>query len=58
MIEALIVLVIVGVILWFVTTYLPMPAPFKTGILVLGAIFCLIYVLQVLGITHFNFGHR
>ncbi len=55
MIEALIVLVVVGVILFFVTTYIPMPPPFKSAILILGAIFCLIYILQVLGITHFDF---
>ncbi len=57
MIEALVILVIVGVILYFVTAYIPMPPPFKSAILILGAIFCLIYLLQVLGITHFNFRH-
>lgn len=57
MIEALIILVIVGVILWFVTTYVPMPPPFKSAILIIGAIFCVIYILQMLGITNFDF-HR
>lgn len=58
MIEALIILVVIGVILYFVTTYIPMPAPFKTAILIIGALFCLIYLLNVLGITNFDFGRR
>lgn len=52
MIEILIVLVIVGVILWFVNTYVPMAAPFKTAVNVVAVILLLLYLLRAFGIWH------
>ena len=54
MIELLILIVIVGVVLYFVNQHLPMAAPWKTALNVLAAIFLLIYVLQFFGITHWH----
>lgn len=48
-IEALFVLIIVGVVLWLVTTYIPMPQPFKVVIMVLGALFAIYMLLAALG---------
>jgi len=52
MIEILVVLVIVGVILWFVNQYIPMSPPFKTAVNVVAAIFLLLWLLRVFGLWH------
>lgn len=52
MIEALIVLVVVGVIWWLVTTYIPMPAPIKTVITVIVVLMLCLWLLKVFGIWH------
>lgn len=46
-------LALVGFILWLITTYIPMPAPFKNVITVIVIIALIIYLLQ-----HFNILHR
>lgn len=51
MISLLITLVIIGVILWFVETYIPMDPAFKTGVRILAAIFALLIVLNAFGIN-------
>jgi len=58
MIELLVLLVICGVVLWFVNQYIPMAPPFKMAINVIVAIALLLYVLQYFGLTHWNFSHR
>jgi hypothetical protein len=50
MIGLIITIVVLGVIVWFVNTYIPMPAPFKTLIWVIAALFVLVLVLRALGI--------
>jgi hypothetical protein len=52
MIEVLIILIIVGVLLWFVNAYLPMAPPFKMALNVVAAIFLLLYLLRAFGIWH------
>lgn len=46
----LIVLIIVGLIWWLVRTYLPLPAPVKTVIDVVGVLILIIMLLQLFGI--------
>ncbi len=59
LINVLIVLVIVGVILWLVQTYIPMPAPIKTIITVVVVLFLCIWLLQLFGIgTGIYIGRR
>lgn len=58
MIELIVVIAIVGVVLWFVQTYVPMAAPFKSAIMILAVIGLLLYVLQFFGLTDFDFGRR
>jgi hypothetical protein len=38
-------LAIVGLIVWLIITYIPMPAPFKTVILAIAAIVLIIWLL-------------
>lgn len=50
MIELLVVLIVLGVILWFVNAHIPMAAPFKTGLNIVAAIIVLLMVLRAFGI--------
>ena len=54
MIELLLVIAIAGLIVWFVTTYVPMPPPFRAAIVVVAAICLLVYVLQAFGLIHWT----
>lgn len=53
-VELIILIAIVGVVLWFVNTHVPMAAPFKTAINVIAVIALLLFVLQWFGITHWD----
>jgi len=55
MIELFVVLVIVGVLLYLLNTYVYMAAPIKTIINVLVVLFVVIWVLNFFGFTHFDF---
>ncbi len=57
-VEVLVVLVIVGVVWWLVTTYIPMPAPIKTVITVVAVLLLCLWLLNYFGITNFDFGRR
>ena len=50
LISIVVVLVVVGVILWLVQTYIPMPAPIKTVIMVIVVLFLCIWLLRIFGI--------
>ncbi len=50
MIQLILLLAIVGFLVYAITTYIPMPPIFKTGILVLVAICVILYLLQVFGV--------
>lgn len=56
MIEVLIVLVICGVVLYLVNTYIPLAAPIKMIINVVAVLFLCIWLLQFFGVTDFDFG--
>jgi hypothetical protein len=51
MIGVLVVLVVVGVCLWMVQTYVPMAAPIKTVITVVVVLFLCLWLLQVFGVA-------
>ena len=51
MIQVLLVLIVVGVCLYLVQTYVPMAAPIKTIITVVVVIFLCLWLLQVFGIA-------
>jgi len=48
LISLVLVLIVIGVLLWFVETYVPMAAPLKTIIRVVVILAVLIWLLQVL----------
>lgn len=50
LIGMVIALIIVGVLLWLVNTYIPMPPPIKTIINVLVVVVVVIWLLQQSGI--------
>lgn len=51
-ISLLVVLVVVGLVWWLITTYVPLPAPIKTVITVIAVLVLCIWLLQFAGITH------
>ena len=51
LISLILILAIVGFAVWMVTTYVPMPPPFKTAIYVIVVLVLVLYVLRVLGIS-------
>ena len=52
LISLLVVLVICGVIVWFVQTYIPLAPPFKAAISIVVAIGLLLYLLEAFGVWH------
>jgi hypothetical protein len=50
MISVIVTLIVVGVLLWLVETYLPMAAPIKTIIRVVVILFVCLWLLGVFGI--------
>lgn len=58
MIEALVVLIILGVVLYLVETYIPMSPPFKTVLRIVVVVILILWLLQVAGLytgTSLNF---
>ncbi len=51
MIALIIVLALVGLIVYLITTYIPMPPIFKTVIYVIVAVCLILYLMQVFGIA-------
>jgi uncharacterized membrane protein len=57
-IQVLVVLVVVGVVLWLVQTYIPMAPPIKSIITIVVVLFLCIWLLGVFGIGHYFVGSR
>lgn len=51
MIEVLVILIVVGVCLYLVQTYVPMAAPIKTVITVVVVLFVCLWLLNIFGIA-------
>ena len=51
LISLIVVLVVVGVILYLINTYIPMAPPFKTIINVLVILFLCLWLLSVFGVV-------
>ncbi len=49
MIALILTLAVVGFLVYAITTYIPMPAIFRTGILVIVAICVILYLMNVFG---------
>ncbi len=51
MIGLILTLALIGFVLWLILTYIPMPAPFKTIICVIVAVFLIVYLMRILGVV-------
>lgn len=49
MIELLLVLALVGFLTYLIITYIPMPAPFQQGIVVVMIVVVVLYLIRVFG---------
>jgi hypothetical protein len=56
LISLIIILVVLGVIWWLVTTYIPMPQPIKTVITVICVIVLCLLLLSLFGIGDIRVG--
>ena len=50
----MLVLAVIGVVVWLVTTYVPMPAQIKTLIIVVVVVLLVLWVIQLMGLTTFG----
>ncbi|MGC2360764.1 MAG: Thivi_2564 family membrane protein [Candidatus Cybelea sp.] len=53
MIEIVVVLIVVGVLLWLVNTYIPMAAPIKSLLNAVVVIVMVVWILKVFGLWHY-----
>jgi len=58
LVNLIVVLVILGVILWLVTTYVPMPQPIRAVITVVVILVICLWLLSIFGIGDFYVGRH
>jgi predicted membrane channel-forming protein YqfA (hemolysin III family) len=51
MIALILTLALLGLVVWLITTYIPMPAPFKTIIFIVAGICVVLYLMTAFGIV-------
>jgi len=49
LIMILLVVAVIGAFAWFLITYVPMPAPFQTVIVLIAVLFIILFLLRRLG---------
>lgn len=57
MISIILTLALVGLIVWVVVTYIPMPAPIRTLIIVFVVILLVLWLLQIFGFSDIPVPH-
>lgn len=53
-----VVLIVVGILLWLINSYIPMDGKIKTILNVVVVIFVIVWILQALGAFHYLSGIR
>lgn len=53
LLEIVVVLIVVGVILWLINTYIPMAAPIKSLLNAVVVIVLVVWLLKVFGLWHY-----
>ncbi|MFY9664816.1 MAG: Thivi_2564 family membrane protein [Candidatus Cybelea sp.] len=53
LIEVVIVLIVVGVLLWLINTYIPMASPIKSLLNAVVVIVLVVWLLRVFGVWHY-----
>jgi hypothetical protein len=56
LLQVVLTLAIIGLIVWLIVTYIPMPDVVKKVIMVLVAIVMILYLARALGLTDMNIG--
>lgn len=56
LIQIIIVLIVIGVLLWLVNTYIPMAPPIKTIINIVAILFVCLWLLSMFGVFSSNWG--
>ncbi len=51
MIALLLVIALVGFLVWALTTYVPMPQPFKVGIIAVAVVILILYIMRIFGVS-------
>jgi len=51
-ISLLVVLVVIGLVWWLLTTYVPMPQPVRMIVTVIGVLILCVWLLSLVGIGH------
>ena len=54
LLEFFLICIVVGVIIWLIHTYVPLPAPIQTLILVAGVIVLVVILAKALGLFGFD----
>jgi hypothetical protein len=50
LVELIVLIAIIGVVVWAVTTLIPMPPQFRTAIYVVSVLFLAVYILHAFGL--------
>ena len=50
MLELILLLALIGCAAYFIVTYIPMMAPFKTLITILAVVFCILVLIRAFGL--------
>jgi hypothetical protein len=58
LVQLILAIAVIGLIVWIITTYIPMPPIFKTVIYVICAIVAVLLLLRLLGIGDIDIGLR
>lgn len=54
LISIIVVLIVLGLVLWLVQTYLQLPPPIKTVITIVVVLFICVWLLQAVGVAHLS----
>jgi len=55
LIELIVIIAVIGLIVWAITTLVPMPSQFRTAIIVVAVVGLCLYVLSAVGLLpHFH----
>ena len=57
MITLILGIALLGLVVWLITTYVPMPAPFKTIIYVIAVVILVLYLVQAFGFVDLPLPH-
>ena len=50
-VELIFIIALLGVLTWVVITYVPMPAPFRTLLVVVVILLLILWILNLVGVT-------